>query len=465
LRADAGISDRPAELSAVSGGILHPRAFAVDSRPLCKQLLIYQPVPPAADQQVDMDATPDVPSLPRDAALRERAGSVIPGGMWGHQRAAAVPAGYPQFFAGGHGCRVVDVDGNEYIDFMCSWGPIILGHRDRAVDAAALARIAAGDCLNGPTPHAVELAELLVETIPHADWAMFQKNGTDATTTCVTLARAGTGRRKILVAEGAYHGAVPWCSPSLLGVTAEDRAHILPFRYNDVASLEAAVERAGNDLAGILVSALRHDLSRPLEMPTADFAGACRRLCDERDAALILDDVRAGFRLHLGGSWESLAVRPDLCAWSKAIANGWPLAAVTGGERFRQAAGSVFVTGSFWYAGAPMAASVATITALHAADAPTRLGQVGQRFRDGLARQAERHGFTLIQSGPPQMPLVQFEGDADVALGERFCREALARGVYLHPRHNMFLSLAHTEAEIDAALEATDGAFAAVGSG
>ena len=188
-----------------------------------------------------MNAPSAIRTRDRDTALRERAARVVPGGMWGHQRAAALPDGHPQFFAGGDGCRVRDVDGNEYIDFMCSWGPIILGHRHPKVEAAAQAQLAAGDCLDGPTEHAVALAELLARTIPQADWAMFQKNGTDATTACVSIARAGSGRRKILVARGAYHGAVPWCSPSLAGVTAEDRAHILHYEFNDLASLERAV--------------------------------------------------------------------------------------------------------------------------------------------------------------------------------------------------------------------------------
>ncbi|SCC81163.1 aminotransferase class III-fold pyridoxal phosphate-dependent enzyme [Saliniramus fredricksonii] len=397
-----------------------------------------------------------------DEALRLRASAVIPGGMWGHQRAAAVPHRYPQFFVGGKGCRVSDVDGNSYIDFMCSWGPIVLGHQNEAVNRAAYGQIEQGDCLNGPTRHAVELAELLVETIPHAAWALFQKNGTDATTACVTIARAATGRRKIVVAKGAYHGAVPWCSPSLVGVTQEDRAHIIEFAFNNITSLREAVDRAGSDLAGILVSSFRHDISRTLEMPTPEFAQACRDLCDAADAMLILDDVRAGFRLHLGGSWEVYGVQPDLSAWSKAIANGWPLAAVTGGESVRDAASRVFVTGSFWYAGAPMVAAIETIRQLHALDAPEYLRRMGQRLRDGLAERASRHGFEIIQSGPPQMPLVQFAGDDDFAIGEAFCREALRQGIYLHPRHNMFLSTAHGQADIDEALDAADKAFAAL---
>ncbi len=160
--------------------------------------------------------------------------------MYGHMRAAGLPAGYPQFFARGEGCYLWDVDGRKYLDFMCSWGPVVLGHRHAHVDEAARRQMEQGDCLNGPTERMVELAERLVGLVTHADWAMFSKNGTDATTTCVTLARAATGKRKILLASGAYHGAVPWCSPYPYGVTAEDRAHAIYFKYNDIDSLEAA---------------------------------------------------------------------------------------------------------------------------------------------------------------------------------------------------------------------------------
>src|SRR4051812_16765094 len=154
---------------------------------------------------------------PRDVALRARARQVIPGGLWGHMNAAKLPPGYPQYFTRGDGCRLWDADGREYLDFMCSWGPMVLGHHHPAVEAAAQRQAADGDCLNGPAPVLVELAELLVGLIPHADWCLLAKNGTDATTACVTIARAGTGRRKVLVARGSYHGAVPWCSPSLAG--------------------------------------------------------------------------------------------------------------------------------------------------------------------------------------------------------------------------------------------------------
>ena len=397
-----------------------------------------------------------------DAALRARARRVVPSGMWGHLNAARLPEGYPQFFASAEGCRVRDVDGREYIDFMCSWGPVVLGHRHPGVEAAARAQAALGDCLNGPGEVMVDLAEDFVAMLPYADWAMFQKNGADATTSCVTIARAGTGKRKVLVARGSYHGALPWCSPSVAGVTAEDRAHLLHFEYNDIASLRAAVDQAGQDLAAILVTAFRHDMGRDLELPTREFAAAVREACDAGGAALVIDEVRAGLRLDICGSWEALGVRPDLCAWSKAIANGYALAAVTGNDAFREAASKVFVTGSFWCGAVAMAAARATLRVARETDVPGHIRTMGLRLREGLASLAHQHGIAIRQSGPPQMPLMLFDADPEFQMGRAFCSAALRHGAFFHPQHNMFLSAAHGPDDIDAALEAASHGFKAV---
>ena len=399
-----------------------------------------------------------------DHSLRQRARRVIPGGQWGHMNAAALPEGYPQYFTEAEGCRIRDANGREYVDLMCSWGPIVLGHRHPAVEQAARRQSGQGDCMNGPGPVLVELAELMVDMIPHADWCLFAKNGTDATTSCVTIARAHTGRRKVLVARGSYHGAVPWCSPSLAGVTAEDRAHVILFDYNDIASLEQATEAAKGDLAAIVVTAFRHDFGRDQEMPAPGFARAVRAACDAEGGAMILDDVRAGFRLNLGGSWEDLGVRPDLSAWSKAIANGYPLASVTGREHLREAAAGVYTTGSFWCGAVPMAAAVATLTELRRIDGPARMREMGQRLRNGLDDLARRHGVGIRQTGPVQMPALLFAGDPDCRRGFAFCAEALRHGAYFHPKHNMFLSCAHTAADIDHALSAADAGFRAISS-
>lgn len=397
-----------------------------------------------------------------DQALRQRARRVVPGGMTGHLNAAALPSGYPQFFLRGQGCRLWDVDGREFIDFMCAWGPNLLGYQHPEVEAAAQAQAVLGDCLNGPSARFVELAEATVDTFAHADWVLFQKNGTDATTVALMVARAATGRRKVLAAQGSYHGAAPWCTPVPAGTTAEDRVHLLRFRYNDVASLEQAVAEAGSDLAAVLLTPIRHDLGIDQELPTPAFTQAARRLCTQAGAALVLDEVRTGLRLHAAGSWEPLGVRPDLSAWSKSLANGHALAAVTGSDALRDAAGRIFSTGSFWSGGVAMAAGLATLAVVQRDGLVAHLERIGSLLRRGVAEQAAGLGLAIRQSGPVQMPLILFDNDPAWDKGMHFCAEALRHGVYLHPKHNMFLSLAHTEADIAQALRATEAGLQAV---
>lgn len=422
-------------------------------------VLVNPPLTPPLSHPL---ATPLAHPLATDAAWRARAGAVIPNGMYGHQSANAMPEGFPQFLVRGEGSRIWDVDGNEYVDFMCSYGPIVLGHRHPAVEAAVARQMAAGDCQNGPAPVMVELAELLTRTVSHAEWAMFAKNGTDATTICVTIARAATGRRKVLVAKGAYHGAAPWCTPNPTGVVAEDRAHLHHYRFNDLDSVRDAVGGDAEDLAAVVVSPFRHDARFDQELVDPAFARGLRALCDETGAALILDDVRCGFRLALGGSWEPIGVEPDLSAWSKAIANGYAIAAVLGNDRFRDGASKIFVTGSFWFSAVSMAAAIATIDALRDEDAVAVMERVGLRLRGGLAAQAAAHGLEINQTGPPAMPLLTFAGDKDFAMANLWAGEAAKRGAYLHPWHNWFTSAAHTEDDVDRALAATDDAFALV---
>jgi len=404
----------------------------------------------------------DIRPRSADAQLRRRARAVIPGGMYGHQSAVPLPPEYPQFMRGGKGARIWDVDGNEYVDLMCSYGPVVLGHRHPAVEEAARAQAELADCQNGPGAIMVELAELLVGTVAHADWAMFAKNGTDATTVCCTIARARTGRSKILVATGAYHGAAPWCTPRLAGVTTADRANLGHYTFNDLSSVQAAVTEAGDDLAAIVVSPFKHDAGYDQELVEPEFARGLRELCTETGAALILDDVRCGFRLHLGSSWEPIGVLPDLSAWSKAIANGHPLAAVLGSGAWADAAASIFVTGSFWFSATAMAASVATIGALRAENAIEAMDRAGEALRAGILRQAEARELSVSYTGPAAMPYLTFRGDRNHELGSTFAAAAMRAGTYLHPRHNWFVSAAMTEADIAAALAATDEGFAAV---
>jgi glutamate-1-semialdehyde 2,1-aminomutase len=302
--------------------------------------------------------------------------------------------------------------------------------------------------------------------VRHADWAIFGKNGNDATTSCLMLSRAYTGRAKVLVAEGAYHGSQPWATPIPAGVIDSDRADLISYRFNDSESLATAVKKAGADLAGIVVSAFKHDAFADQELATPEFARLARSLCDGADAVLILDEVRAGFRISADATWSHwYDVQPDLSAWSKAIANGEPLSAVLGNDRLRDAAREVYVTGSFWCQAAPMAAALETQRLLAEQNAPARLEALGKRLRSGLEQHARRAGLTLRQTGPVQMPMVRFDDDAKLQQGFAFCAALLRRGILFHPWHNMFLSTAHTDADIDATLEAADAALAEVAAG
>lgn len=373
-----------------------------------------------------------------------------------------VPASFPQWFSRSEGTRLWDVDGNEYLDLMCAWGPMILGYQDPAVEAAADAQRRDGDILGGPSARMVELAELLVDTVAHADWALLAKNGTDATTTAITIARAATGRTKVLKATRAYHGSLPWCTPSMAGITVADRADIVEFEYNDLVSLGRAVAAVGDRPAAIIVTPARHDSWAEQALADPAFARGVRDTCDRTGAVLILDDVRCGFRLDLAGSWEPLGVRPDLSAYSKAIANGHPLAALTGIEALRDAARKIFVTGSFWYSAVPMAAAISTITELRRRDGIASMASSGVRLAEGLRAQAAAHGWDVTVTGPPSMPFLRFADDPDFAVGFAWSAAALAAGVFLHPWHNWFLSAAHGPTEIDRALEATEHAFSAL---
>ncbi|MFH0132398.1 aminotransferase class III-fold pyridoxal phosphate-dependent enzyme [Variovorax sp. VaC1] len=400
----------------------------------------------------------------RNKALQERAQRVIPGGMYGHMSTGLLPQEFPQFFQRGKGCRIWDADGNEYVDFMCAYGPSLLGYNDPQVDAAAAAQQKLGDALNGPGEVMVELAEAFVSLVSHADWAMFCKNGTDATTMAMVTARAHTGRRVILAAKDAYHGADPWCvpAPRSKGTLPEDRAHVAYYEYNNAQSLADAMKAHAGDVAAVFAVPFRHDVFRDQEAPDLEYAAAARRLCDETGALLVVDDIRAGFRQARDCSWSLMGIEPDLSCWGKCFANGHPISALLGAEHVREAARSIFVTGSFWFSAVPMAAGIETLRQIRDTDYLERLQSAGQALREGLARQAATHGFALRQSGPAQMPQIFFDEDPDFRIGYAWTAECLKHGAYFHPYHNMFLSAAHTPADIARALEATDQAFEAV---
>jgi len=395
----------------------------------------------------------------QDQNLRDRAQAVIPGGMYGHQAVGLLPEDYPQFFSKGSGARLWDADGNELLDFMCAYGPNLFGYGHETINAAFVKQMAIGDTLTGPTALIVELAEAFTRLVTHADWAMFCKNGTDATSMAMVTARAHTRKKTIVLAKGAYHGAAPWCTPRPAGTTKEDRANQVFCAYNDVASLEAAAAEAGDDLAAIFAAPLKHDAFIDQIAPDPVYARRARELCDQTGALLVVDDVRAGLRIARDCSWSKVGVQPDLSTWGKCLANGHALSALLGSDKARKAASHIYVTGSFWYQAAPMAAALETLRLVRETDYLENIERLGQRLRDGLAERALAAGFGLRQTGPVTMPLFLFEDDPDLRKGFCWSSAMLERGVYVHPWHNMFLCDAMTDADIDQALNAAEASF------
>ena len=404
------------------------------------------------------------PRYAETTALFARAQKVLPGGIYGHQSPRSlVPGAYPYFFTRGEGARIWDVDGNEYLDLMCSYGPIVLGHRHPRVEEAARTQAAAGDCFNGPGRVWVELAERLVGLTPWADWTIFAKNGSDVCTWATLVARAVTGRRKILAAAGAYHGAHPWCTPVPDGTTPEDTAHVVRFTWNDLASVDACLAAHHGDVAGIIVAPFRHDAGHDQELAAPGFFAGLRARCDQLGAVLILDDVRCGFRLHLAGSGAAVGIEPDLACYSKALGNGYAIAACLGRESLRGVAKRVFATGSFWTSAVSMAAALACLAELEATAAIAHMEHIGSALRAGLERQAATHRTPINQTGPPAIPFMTFVDDAgSFARSRTFAAACAGRGVYLHPHHNWFVSAALTERDVAQILDVTDLAFAEV---
>jgi glutamate-1-semialdehyde 2,1-aminomutase len=390
----------------------------------------------------------------------ERALRVVPGGVYGHQSPALLTRNhFPYFLESASGCRVHDVDGNEYVDLMCAYGPMVVGYNNPEVERAAAEQRARCDTGNLPAPVFVELAERLVALTPGAAWATFAKNGSDVCTWAVAVARRATRRDLVVKVEGAYHGVHGWCNGVRHGFLESDRAAVRSFKWNDLDGLGRLFDEAPNDIAAVVVTPFRHDVFSDLEMPSAEFLPGVRDLTHRHGAVMIVDDVRAGFRLHMGGSTQAWGVTPDLLAYSKALANGYPLSALLGAERLRDAASEVFVTGSFFTQAVPLRAAMATLDVLEKTDGIQRIERAGRRFTYGLRAQAEHSRLAVTISGPPAIPFMTFSNDQKFRMSRTFAGACADRGVFLHPTHNWFVSAAHGDADIDAALAATEGAF------
>lgn len=422
----------------------------------------------------------------RSRQLYERAVALIPGGVNSPVRAMRAVGRDPIFVASGEGPEIVDVDGNRYVDYVSSWGPLILGHAHPAVVEAVAAAAERGTSYGAPTEGEIELAAEVVARVPGAEMVRLVSSGTEASMTAVRLARAVTGRDKIIKFAGAYHGHVDGLLaeagsglatqgiPASPGVTRAQAADTIVVPWNDFDRLEAALVDAGGDVAAILAEPLPANMGL---VPAAEgFLEALRASCDRIGALLVLDEVISGFRVARGGAQELLGVPGDLVVLGKVLGGGLPLAAVTGRRALMERlapAGDVYQAGTL--SGNPLAtaAGLATLARLDEA-AYERLGQTTAALAGGLAERAAAAGAEvqvphvcgLLTVFFTAAPVHDYDGAraADGAAFAGFHAAMLERGIYLPPSpfEAWFPSLAHGAAEVEATLLAAADAFEAV---
>lgn len=400
-------------------------------------------------------------------AVFERAVKVIPGGVPGHLGPAEgcfIPRSkYPLFSQHAKGSHFWDVDGNEFIDYMAGYGPNVLGYGDDDIDAAAAAQRKLEDVVSSPSGIMVDLAELMVDTVASADWAFFAKNGGDVTTAAILTARAATGRSKVVFFKGYYHGVHPWAQKiDYPGILREDVENNIEIPWNDVDAFRRVLEENTGKVAALIAQPYMHGNFADNELPAEGYWQAIRNLCDKHGVVLIVDDVRAGFRLDLAGSDHHFGFKADLICFCKAIANGYNISALCGRESLRAAFASLTYTGSYWMSAVPMAAAIATINKLKSIDAPALFRQKGIQLTEGLKGVASSHGYNLVVSGEPALFYLRLADDPSLMLHQRWIAECVNRGAFFASHHNHFINASLTDADIERTLEIADQAFAAL---
>jgi len=423
----------------------------------------------------------------RSRAAFERAQRVIPGGVNSPVRAFRSVGGTPVFVRSADGCMLVDLDGNAYIDYVMSWGPLILGHAHPAIVAAVRDAAERGTSYGAPTEAETELAELVIELVPSIERVRFCSSGTEATMSALRLARGFTGRAKVVKFAGCYHGhgdaflisagsgALTNGVPDSPGITAGVARDTIVVDYNDIAGLRAAFAAHGAEIAAAIVEPYVGNMG--LVLPLPGFLPALRELTERSGSVLIFDEVMTGFRVAPGGAQEREGIRPDLTTLGKIVGGGLPVGAFGGRADIMarlSPEGPVYQAGTLSGNPLAMAAGLATLRGLRAPGLYAQLEVLGARFAAGMSEVFTRHGVPNVTANRGSMVgffltdgPVNNLSDAkrsNTALYGRFFHAMLDRGVYLAPSQFEagFLSTAHRPLDVERTLAAADDALTAV---
>lgn len=416
--------------------------------------------------------------------LFAEAQEVIPGGVNSPVRAFRAVGGQPLFIERAKGPYIWDADGNRYVDYVCSWGPLILGHAHPRVVKALQQAVERGTSYGAPTALETKLARLVCELVPSAEQVRFVNSGTEATMSILRLARAYTGRDKIIKLQGNYHGHADFLLvqagsgvatlglPDSPGVPKGATQDTLTAPFNDLAAVETLFKEYGDQIAGIILEPVAGNMG--VVPPNAGYLAELRRLCTAHGALLIFDEVMTGFRVALGGAQEYYGVTPDLTALGKVIGGGLPVGAYAGRREIMQTvapAGPMYQAGTLSGNPLAMTAGIETLTALREPGVFKQLVDSTTRLCEGIGAAAEAAGVPVYQTQVGTMfctfftsqPVTQWDTAAksDTKLYARFFQAMLKRGVYLAPSQFEagFCSTAHTEEIIVATVQAAQTAF------
>lgn len=421
----------------------------------------------------------------RSSALFAKAQRVIPGGVNSPARAFRAVGREPVFIDGGEGCTIRDVDGNEYIDFVGSWGPLLLGHRHPSVVTAVRSALDRGTSFGAPTEAEVEIAELIVDIVPSVETVRLVNSGTEATMSALRVARGYSGRDLAVKFVGNYHGHVDSllvkAGSGLATLGISDSAGVptgvanttLPLPFNDIEAAEKAFSRHGSQIAAVILEPVVGNMG--CVPPRDGFLQCLRDLCTSHGAVLIFDEVMTGFRVALGGAQALYGVVPDMTTLGKVIGGGLPVGAFGGRREIMECVapqGAVYQAGTL--SGNPLAVAGGLATLRHLRDHPEVYGRVeaaGARLQAGVMAAAEEAGLTLTSNRVGSMltffftdRMVRNWDDAATCNTEafgRYFREMLARGIYLpcSQYEALFVAACHRDQEVDRAIEGARRAF------
>ena len=428
--------------------------------------------------------------LPKSHEAFVRACRVIPGGVNSPARAFGAVGGEPPFMARAEGAYLYDIDGHQYIDYIGSWGPMILGHGHPEVRDAVAGALEHGTSFGAPTVREVEIADAVVAAVPSIAKVRFVSSGTEATMSAIRVARGATGRKKIVKMAGHYHGhvdallvqagsaATTLGTPNSPGVTPGATEDTILCPFNDASAVADILQRFPGEVAAVLLEPVAGNMG--LVPPRPGYLETLRELTERDGALLVFDEVMTGFRLALGGAQERYAINPDMTALGKIIGGGLPAAAYgasAGIMDFVSPAGPVYQAGTLSGNPLAMAAGLATVRKLRDDPPYSRLESLSARLEEGLRRAAVDAGIPHVVQrvgsmltlffNPARVHNYEDAKRSDAALFARFFWEMLARGVYLpcSQFEAAFVSAAHTEADIDHTTEAAREAFLAIGRG